>query len=98
MLKLNSYNGRDLQQFLSILNQCESVGVTDIRFVRERLQNHIRERFKVGRITESKIAVKMAAKIEICPSCGKRTWLPTTTIDGLRRKGCAECKYSEVIK
>lgn len=51
MLSLEAYKLRDVQQFISLLNQFEAEGVSDVRFVRERLSRNLTERAgKVGRV------------------------------------------------
>lgn len=32
-----------------------------------------------------------------CPSCGRGYLSPLATIDGLKRRGCRRCYYSEVV-
>lgn len=32
-----------------------------------------------------------------CPSCGRGSLRPVATIEGLKRLGCAACRYSEVV-
>ncbi len=97
MLNLDVYSGRDLQQFLSMLNQCEDVGVTDIRFIREKIQNHILKGLLGHKIKVN--AVKRNARKEnlVCPSCGKKTFKPTINSDGLTIFGCSECRYSSIM-
>jgi hypothetical protein len=54
MLNFSSYTGHELQNFLSMLNQCEANGVTDIRFVREKIYTHIQKTMLEGRIKSVK--------------------------------------------
>jgi len=98
-MKLEVYKLRDLQNFLSMLNQCESAGVTDIRFVRSRLQGHIDSRFKDNIITRNKSLKEFKAKQKKCPHCGNllRPPCPKNQVEGLDRLGCLECFYSELI-
>lgn len=40
---------------------------------------------------------RFAAEPELCPSCGRGYLSALATIDGLRRRGCRRCYYSEVV-
>lgn len=40
---------------------------------------------------------RFLAAPERCPSCGRGYLSPLATIDGLRRRGCRRCYYSEVV-
>lgn len=111
MLKFSAYTGRDIQNFFSMLNQCEIEGVTDIRYVRERIQNYINRQYKVTRVSKRKVikenkellgkkpsvSRKPTSQYEVCPACGNKTLRLLTPLEGLVRKGC-KCQYSEVIK
>jgi len=100
MLKINNYNGRDIQTFLSLLNQLEADGVTDIRFARERIQRKLdQQRLEIkSRVmidSRGEKALRRAAKI--CPSCGRTRLESWPNNDGLNIKGCRVCRYSEVV-
>ena len=67
LMIFNAFSDRDLQNMLSLMNQCESVGVTDIRFVRERLQRHI----SAGRLSDARKINKFKSEnIVKCKECG----------------------------
>jgi hypothetical protein len=91
MLNFNAYSTRELQNFIAMLNQCESNGVSDIRFVRERLQNHITSIFREGRI---KIIPKK--EDEVCPECGDSGW-KFVEREGVMYHACPECRYSKEV-
>ena len=96
-MKFEAYSGRDLQNFLSMLNQCESSGVTDIRFVRERLQNHINKSFAERR-TPERVKANRAANMKLCQSCNQGVLIGPYSVDGLKIVRCSKkCGYSEVI-
>jgi ribosomal protein S27AE len=40
---------------------------------------------------------RFTADPAICPSCGRGHLSTLATIDGLRRRGCRRCYYSEVV-
>lgn len=94
MIKLGVFSRSDLQNCLQLLNEFEADGVVDIRFVRQRLYEHI---------SAGSMVVKVAARKEKrsarkCPSCGRGVLLPVASIDGLYRIGCNRCYYSELVK
>jgi ribosomal protein L44E len=103
MLNFSAYKGRDKQNFLSMLNQCEAAGVTDIRFVRQRLQESIEEQFRdelrqTGGIAKRKRErrefereVKRLQELPECPSCGKGK-VKTSGQDGFRYEICIHPK------
>lgn len=94
MLNFNAHKIRDLQNYLTMLNQCESEGVTDIRFVRERLQNHINEKFKERRVDKK----GLKAERKMCKSCGNGVLVGPYKVDGNLLFRCTKkCGYSELI-
>ena len=105
MLKLilSSYSGRELQNFLSILNQCETKGIVDIRLVREQIYSHVHDNALNNRIGNITYKRKMRAdlseqeeKFKLCPSCGKARLYPVKNSE-LSIVGCSKCRYSEVL-
>ncbi len=75
---------------MQLLNQCESEGITDIRFVREALHKHI---FKPQKIR----LIKRKNGTPTCPECGSPMY-PVTTDTSIKIIGCGKCRYSEVAK
>ena len=97
-MNFEAYSGKNIQNFMSMLNQCEIDGVYDIRFVRQRLQDHLSSRFVMSRVRKVRHnAVSKPLSAEICPSCGKQTLFPAPEREGLKRVGC-KCGYSQVVK
>jgi Zn ribbon nucleic-acid-binding protein len=94
MLNLSVYKNKDLQNFIAIINQCEGKGVTEIRFVREKIQNHLDKEF-MELIKDSKKIKKIKSK-EICPSCKKGSFDRIYNEEGLNLFGCKKCRYSEI--
>ena len=99
MLNFKSYNGKELQNFLAMLNQCETEGVTEIRFVREKIFEYIHTTFRTTKIASIKEnpRVKKIPK-NLCPSCGKGRLNVIRNEDGLNIVGCYKCRYSEIVK
>ena len=100
-MNFNAYTGKELQHFLAMLNQCESAGVIDIRFVRQRLQNHINDGFKNNRVMRKTPNVVMK-KYASCPSCESGLLIgPYPVKEGneiLSILRCSKkCGWSEVI-
>lgn len=101
-MKLSAYNGRDIQLFIAMINRFEGGGITDVRFMRERLESALRERLgatrlavpKEVRIGRQKIAVDIENN---CPKCGSAEWYPGST-DGVFYYACRSCRYSRVVK
>jgi len=69
MLNFNAHSGREIQSFIALITQCEAEGVTDVRFIRERLQNHIR----TTRRRTRKPVRQVAKKSQILCQCGGNT-------------------------
>jgi len=90
-----AYNGRDLQMFISMLTQCESDGVTDIRFIRQRLEDDLRQRFGKTRIVVSN--AKRTKNVAKCPECGSTKFRPSQDTDGVFYTLCKDCQYSELL-
>ncbi len=92
MLSLDAYSGRDLQNFMQMLNQCESAGVTDIRFVRESLHKHLYSPQKIRPVRPGKTKTPEY----LCPGCGRpMDYVPNNA--GLKILGCGSCRFSEVV-
>jgi len=100
MLNLKSYNGKELQNFLAMLNQMEAEGITDIRFIREKLFNEVHSRSQNDRlqiIKAKKDYKKKSKNWRQCPSCGKGFLSPVMTGEDLKVWGCPKCRYSELV-
>jgi len=97
-MHIDAYSGRDVQTFMALLNQVESEGITDLRFVRQILQSRLDEIVMTAKrqnITRKK--QQPAEPMMRCPSCGLQNLAILKTIDGLQRIGC-RCGYSRVVK
>jgi len=101
MVDFSAYNGNFVQMFMSALNQCESAGITDIRFVRQQMQWSMNGRFRAAEVK------KLAARREVrkairaytprtCPECGRQMKNPVS-MGGMILVGCP-CGYSEVLQ
>lgn len=108
MLNLKVYNGRQLQTFLALLNQCEAEGVTDIRFVRQRISEFIANDLRKEKVQYNKrISRKQQRQLKkpiintsgpwVCPSCHVGRLTPVKNDLGLHIMGCAKCRYSEIV-
>lgn len=101
MLDFISFKNRDIQNCIQLLNIFEADGVTDIRFVREQLQNHINEQFKTAtniKIKQNKHTRNLKRNTPRCPSCGSFNWQIGKRIGGVKYNGCPDCYYSEMVK
>jgi len=45
MMKMEAFGNKDLQDFTAFLSMAEGAGVTDIRFLRQRLQEDVNRRY-----------------------------------------------------
>ena len=71
MLNFNAYKSKDLQNFLSLLNQFESEGVTDVRFMRQRIENHIQSQsWATTRAAPYQSSNRPADNYTTCAICG----------------------------
>ena len=101
MLKLDVYRISDLQNFMSLLNQFETNGVTDVRFIRQRVQNYLNGKFTVRRTKEAVILKREMIKnskipTKKCPSCNNGLLVGPYRFDGLVLYRCSrKCGYSE---
>lgn len=95
-MKFNAFTNRDIQNAIQLLNHFEAGGVTDIRFVRQRLQDHINTNMVAARLVENKSTKRHIDHQTTCPSCGKQSLGPAASFDGLLRVACA-CGYSQLV-
>lgn len=107
MLNLNHFKGKDIQNFITIINSCEKEGVTDIRFVRTKLQEYVNEVMVGNRLKKRKtihtqkkayIHDEKVVVLETCPSCGKGLLTPWLNKEGLNIFGCKKCRYSKIME
>lgn len=98
MINLEIYNGRQLQTFLSLLNQFEGDGLNDIRFIREKINNHLTDRRKNFRINVNSHKISYGESAPICLKCGLGRMQKVLNPDGLNIYGCTKCRYSEITE
>lgn len=97
MLIFDAYKNRDLQNFIAMLTQCEAEGITDIRFIRERIQQRINEQYRERR-SPQQMKAKRKPKYITCPSCKKGVLVGPYNVEGLKVVRCSKkCGYSEAI-
>jgi len=99
LMNFNVYKYKDLQHFMQILNQCEAEGITDIRFVREQLHNHL---YKPQKVRPVKVKNN---KLNTCPECNTQMYPANGNVSGefvfiddRRVFVCPSCRYSGVEK
>ncbi|MBV5328488.1 MAG: hypothetical protein JZU65_12785 [Chlorobium sp.] len=100
---IEAFKLKDIQNFLALLNMFEAQGITDIRFVRERIQNGVSDQLlqhrKTRKTSEDRSLVKPSPMpMRICPSCLQDTMIPAANVDGLKILACRKCRYSEVVE
>lgn len=100
MLKYTIYNGSQLQTFKSMLDQFESEGITDVRFMRQRIQEELDKRFKVGRAEARKVRKE---PVILCPSCKKGVKMGKYKIEEIDDTLinvllCKSCGYSKAVE
>jgi len=103
MLNLKAYTGKELQNFLAMLNQCETEGVADIRFVRQRINEYINTELLKSRVKNRKEYPELRYKVKKivkgnCPACYSGVLRPVSNDEGLKIMGCPKCRYSEIVK
>jgi ribosomal protein L37AE/L43A len=92
MLKLEIYNLRQIQNFLSLLDQFEQENIVHIKFMREQLKKYIKKETKKYEIRKKEQTVSNP----ICPSC-KKGRMELLFIDGEKIEICRHCRYSKYI-
>lgn len=98
-VNLEIFNGKELQRFIAIINQCENKGITDIRFVRTQIQDTLAFRFKEQHLSikkEERKQKQVIRSLKICSNCGKSILEPIVNNEGLNIFGCRKCRYSEI--
>jgi len=86
MAKLDVYSGRDLQNFITLLNQFELEGMMDVRVIREQVQRSMGESLKPHP------GLRSTSNSTVCPSCGGKTLSPTKLFEGV----VCRCGYSKM--
>lgn len=101
MVNLNSYKGGELQNFLALFNQFETAGVIEIRFVREKIEEHLHSRLLQHRkhyVKEKRKEKKKYAQLSKCPFCEKNTMLQVPNDENLIIFECRKCLYSKIME
>lgn len=96
MIDLSAFKGRDIQLCLHLLNLVEAEGVTDIRFVRQRLQVAIEQSLRPVAVVQKK-RYRAIGPVKKCPVCGMRMGPVNTGGEKIKILGCRNCRYSEVV-
>lgn len=94
--RLNAFSGKELQNFIALTMEFESAGITDVRFIRERIQNKINSRRAFSKFESSvyKRNGTFSIKPKKCPSCKTGSLINASGVDGVVLI-CKECSYSE---
>ena len=98
MIHFNKYTGKELQNFIAMLNQCETEKITEIRYVRTEIEKYLHKSLYQKRVKEvkNKIRYKKYKKEFKCPSCEKGYLQKVVNTEGLNIFGCPLCRYSEI--
>jgi len=102
-MNLNAFELRDIYLFMTISTLFETEGITDIRFIRQRLQNHIdqymAEMRKASMMAKNENKISVQNKINAltkCPSC-ENGFLVKKIVEGLHYEACPRCRYSRIL-
>ena len=91
VLSFDAYSGRDLQNFIALIDQCESSGLHDAGSIRAHIMRYL----------SAQLVMKernMHDDNRPCMSCGKGVLVGPYHIDGILVIRCSvKCGYSEVI-
>ena len=99
MIRLNTFTLSTIQNFLQLMNEFEQNGVTDVRFVRERLEDHIRANMMDRRKSKTAAGrkVKLYSKSQVrCPECGNP--LQSLAVDSEKILACPRCRWSKMAE
>lgn len=70
LMNLGAFRKSDLQNCLALLTIAEADGITDARFLRQRIQNHIDQQHRSTAVMAAKYR-RRPDNITICKVCGK---------------------------
>lgn len=97
-INLGAFNTKDIQTFNALLSVFEGKGVTDSRFMREKIERHLHDKRVAIRLTKrvvSKEAARKRKAVVLCPDCGK-IMVKEAWLGGMHLRGCS-CGYSEEV-
>lgn len=98
LIKMDAYDGRDLQNFRSLLAQFGAQGVTDSRIISLQISKELESRYKTTEIVPQLPNKKAHSGVGVCPSCGGNSLRVVSAFEGLSRLGCEKCMYSVLVK
>lgn len=85
-IKLEVYSKKDLQNFLSLIAQCEADGLTGVVDIRQVVETYIRKDISEGKTTNK--------ETRKCKDCG--IVMVYREREGLCYFACEKCRWSEV--
>lgn len=96
-MNISAYTGNEIQLFMAMLSHFEGMGVTDSRFIRQRLNSSLTKRLgEIRLITPREDRTSMKRFGDKCPECGSKEWYPRN-VDGVAYYGCKSCRYSRML-
>lgn len=89
MLSLAAFSARDLANCRALLAACRSGGLTSLEQVEDLLT-------AANQPSPPDRGERKPVHRNLCPSCGRPTFGRVADVDGLRRLGCAICRFSRL--
>ncbi len=101
-MKLDVYRLRDIQTFIALAAQFEAEGITDVRFVRVKLSEHLRAKAgEIPRVDRRRYpaTAKQPPRPDYgkCPQCDKPLWPVDTGDNDITILGCWGCRFSKMV-
>lgn len=97
---MKAYSGKDIQNALSLILHLKGRGAASVDGVVRLLEQELLRRFPEpkDRPVPAQPVKRKVSRYTKCPSCGRESFELVAVVDGLKRKGCRKCYYSEVVK
>jgi len=86
----DAYSGKDLHNFISILQQFKHDGINDVHTMTKAVSDYL----DTSILNQQKTVVSRKTE-KSCPHCGSAMSCGMV-IDGLEINGCRNCRYSEI--
>ena len=102
MLKIKAFKLGTIQDCMHILTEFENEGITDSRFVRKILADHVHDSALESNISIRKHRTRTRIKTNPCPECGGPLFQAVddngelVLVDGIPILACKKCRWSAV--
>ena len=103
LMNLSAFDLGVIQSFMAVATVAEAEGITDLRFLRQRMQEHLdrehlekKKQFRLAKMNQTRVTDTMSITTNRCPSC-KQGILIKRKVDDIQYEACPLCRFSRMV-